>query len=58
MGWVRVVAEPTRMLLYSERNAAETVIARAAGGNMATINGSGGPLLNWKSQKTKDIRVR
>ena len=58
MGWVRVVAEPTRMLLYSERNAAEAVIARAAGGNMATINGSGGVLLNWKSMKSKDIRLR
>lgn len=43
LGSVRVVAEPTRMLLYSERNAVEAVLARAAGGgNMASINGSGG----------------
>lgn len=34
LGSVRVVAEPTRMLLYSERNAAEAVLVRA-GGNMA-----------------------
>jgi site-specific DNA recombinase len=42
LGSIRVVAEPRRMLLYSERNAAEAVIARIAGGNMASINGSGG----------------
>jgi hypothetical protein len=33
------------MLLYSERNAAEAVIARAAGGSMASVNGSGGALV-------------
>ena len=33
---VRVVAEPTKMLLYSERNFAETTLVRAAG-NMANI---------------------
>ena len=45
LGSVRVVAEPTRMLLYSERNAVEAMLARAAGGgNMASINGSGGVL--------------
>jgi len=42
LGSIRVVAEPARMLLYSERNLAEAVIARVAGGNMASINGSGG----------------
>lgn len=42
LGSVRVVAEPERMLLYSERNLAEAVIARVAGGNMASISGSGG----------------
>jgi site-specific DNA recombinase len=42
LGSIRVVAEPARMLLYSERNLAEAVIARMAGGNMASINGSGG----------------
>jgi site-specific DNA recombinase len=42
LGSIRVVAEPARMLLYSERNLAEAVIARIAGGNVASINGSGG----------------
>lgn len=44
LGSVRVVAEPTRFQLFSERNAAEALIARAANGNMASINGSGGSL--------------
>jgi hypothetical protein len=44
LGSIRVVAEPERMLLYSECNLAEAVIARVAGGNMASINGSGGVL--------------
>ena len=43
LGAVRVVAEPTRMLLYSEKNAAEAVIARA-GGSMGSFVGSGGRL--------------
>ncbi|HTL22381.1 MAG TPA: hypothetical protein VL220_16825, partial [Steroidobacteraceae bacterium] len=42
LGSIRVVAEPTRMLLYSERNVAEAVIARAAGNNVASNSGSGG----------------
>jgi hypothetical protein len=44
LGSIRVVAEPAQMLLYSERKLAEAVIARVAagGGNMASINGSGG----------------
>lgn len=42
LGAIRVVAEPTRMRLYSERNAAEAVIARAVGGTMESIVGSGG----------------
>jgi hypothetical protein len=44
LGSVRAVAEPERMFLYSVRNLAEAVIARVAGGNMASINGRGGAL--------------
>jgi hypothetical protein len=44
-GSIRVMAEPTQMLLYSERNLAEAVIARAAGG-MASNVGSGGVIAN------------
>jgi site-specific DNA recombinase len=42
LGSIRVVAEVSRMLLYSERNLAEAVIARVAGAKLARINGSGG----------------
>jgi hypothetical protein len=41
LGSIRVVAEPTRMLLYSERGFVEAVLMRAAG-DMASIVGSGG----------------
>jgi hypothetical protein len=43
LGSIRVVAEPTRMLLYSERGFVEAALMRAAGG-MASIVGSGGGL--------------
>jgi hypothetical protein len=46
LGLIRVVAEPTRMLLYSERNAAEAVIARAVGA-MGSIVGSGGVMCSY-----------
>jgi site-specific DNA recombinase len=42
LGSIRVVAEPTRMLLYSERGLVEAAIMRAAGGSMKGIDGSGG----------------
>ena len=42
LGSIRVVAEPTRMLLYSERNAVEAALVRAAGSRMESIVGSGG----------------
>jgi|HubBroStandDraft_4_1064222.scaffolds.fasta_scaffold09481_6 site-specific DNA recombinase len=41
LGSIRVVAEPTRMLLYSERGLVEAAVARATGG-VASIVGSGG----------------
>ena len=41
LGSIRVVAEPTRMMLYSERGFVEAALMRAAGG-MARIDGSGG----------------
>jgi site-specific DNA recombinase len=43
LGSIRVVAEPTRMLLYSERGFVEAALMRAAG-SMASIVGSGGAL--------------
>jgi hypothetical protein len=58
LGSIRVVGEPARMLLYSERNLAEAVIARVAGGNMASTNASGG--LSWVSNAPEfvDISLR
>jgi hypothetical protein len=41
LGSIRVVAEPTRMRLYSERGAVEAALVRAVGG-MESIVGSGG----------------
>jgi hypothetical protein len=43
LGSIGVVAEPTRMLLYSERGFVEAALMRAAGG-MASIVGGGGAL--------------
>ncbi|HUN74387.1 MAG TPA: recombinase family protein [Steroidobacteraceae bacterium] len=48
LGSIRVVAEPTRMRLYSERNAVEVALKRAVGG-MASINGSGGRICHPRS---------
>ena len=49
----RIVPERSRMLLYRERNAAEAVIARAADGTMATINGSGGVLCSYPNGRIR-----
>jgi hypothetical protein len=43
LGSIRVVAEPTRMLLYSERGFVEAAVMRA-GGTMEGIVGSGGAI--------------
>jgi hypothetical protein len=43
LGSIRVVAEPTRMLLYSERGFVEAAVMRT-GGTMEGINGSGGAI--------------
>ena len=37
LGSIRVVAEPAQMLLYNERNMAEAVIARVAGGTLQVL---------------------
>lgn len=50
LGSIRVVAEPTRMLLYSERSFVEAAIMRASG-TMEGIVGSGGTQLFVPTQR-------
>jgi hypothetical protein len=54
LGSIRVVAEPKRMLLYSETGFVEAALKRAVGG-MASIVGSGGRICSYA---TAPIRHR
>jgi len=54
LGSIRVVADPTQMLLYSERGFVEAALMRAAG-NIASIVGSGRP--SWVSNDPEFIDI-